>query len=387
MTRLIYSKNWPRIANLLVVAVLICYISSVVAVAQRLDMFADPLVRYGSAFVIVQFTVLGSIALFLIAGKFLRVRWEGRRDERIRQLEELLAASDSADDTVKASAKWPDEFLTVVNYTLQAIRGSVRERVIRLLEASALYPSLLQQTTSRNPNRAIRAVTLLGQLETAQARKAVNRALEHPAEAIRQAARKVIMQGNDEEAQRRLFESFAGLPSWQRLVLYHFAPPETALLPQFVAKALQSVNEMRILIALELVLTRQRFLPCVLPMNLTRAANPEIRIKFFKALRFLRLDNDLGKALQLGLSDPDWRVRAMAAQACGQFRTANLAERLLAMCRKFENPAEAAHAARALAALGGEGWLRLQEVANSETNIARQIATETVERHMLGGAA
>jgi hypothetical protein len=387
MTRLIYSENWSRIANLLVVVVLIGYILSVVVVAQFLDVLADPFMRYASAFIIVQFAVLGSIGLLLITFKFMRVRWESRRASRIRKLEELVAASDCGDEALKAARKWPEEFLTVVNYTLQSIKGSARERVIRLLEASALYPSLLQQTLSRNPDRAIRAITLLGQLETAQSRAAVNRALEHPAEAIRQAARKVIMQGSDPEAQQRLFETFPQLPAWQRLVLYHFAPPEAALLPQFVTKALRSVNEMRILIALELVLTRQRFLPCALPMSLTRAANPEIRIKFFKALRFLRLESDPAKALQLGLGDSDWRVRAMAAQACGQLRTANLAERLLAMCRKFENPAEAAHAARALAALGGEGWLRLQEVANSETDIARQIATETVERHMLGGAA
>ena len=387
MTRLIYSENWPRIANLLVVAVLIGYILSVIAVAQWLNVFADPFMRYASAFVIVQFGALGSIGVLLITGKFIRVKWEYRREARIRKLEQLLAATDSEREALTAAGKWPEEFLTVVNYTLQSIRGSARERVIRLLEATALYPSLLQQTLSRNPDRAIRAITLLGQLETPEARAAVNRALEHPAETIRQAARKVIMQGSDPDAQRRLFETFAKLPAWQRLVLYHFAPPETALLPQFVAKALQSVSETRILIALELVLTRQRFLPCALPMSLARAANPEIRIKFFKALRFLRLDGDLVRALQIGLADSDWRVRAMAAQACGQFRTANLAERLLAICRKFENPAEAAHAARALAALGGEGWLRLQEVANSETEIARQIATETVERHMLGGAA
>jgi HEAT repeat protein len=387
MTRLIYSENWPRIANLLVVVVLIGYILSVVVVAQFLDVLADPFMRYASAFIIVQFAVLGSIGLLLITFKFLRVRWESRRGSRIRKLEELVAASDCGDEALKAARKWPEEFLTVANNTLQSIKGSARERVIRLLEASALYPSLLQQTLSRNPDRAIRAITLLGQLETPQSRAAVNRALEHPAEAIRQAARKVIMQGSDPEAQQRLFETFPQLPAWQRLVLYHFAPPEAALLPQFVTKALRSVNEMRILIALELVLTRQRFLPCALPISLARAANPEIRIKFFKALRFLRLESDLAKALQHGLGDSDWRVRAMAAQACGQLRTANLAERLLAMCRKFENPAEAAHAARALAALGGEGWLRLQEVANSETDIARQIATETVERHMLGGAA
>ena len=387
MTRLIYSRNWPRIAQLLVVLILILYIASVVVVAQWLGGLGDPFLRYASAFVIVQFSVLAALTLLLIAGKFARVKWEWRQSTRIRKLQELLSSPECGQAALEAARKWPDEFLTVVNDTLQSIRGSTRQRVIGLLEASALYGHLLQQTLSRNPDRAIRAITLLGQLDTAEARAAVARGLDHPAEAIRQAARKAIMQGADQEAQRKLLESFHRLPAWQRLIMFHFAPAEAALLPRFVADALQSGDEGRILIALELVLTRQRLLPCALPLRLGRAANPEIRIKFYKALRFLRLEGDLVKALQAGLADPDWRVRAMAAQACGQFRAATLAERLLEMCRKFEHPAEAAHAARALAALGGEGWLRLQEVANSTTEVARQIATEAVERHMLGGAA
>jgi hypothetical protein len=77
----------------------------------------------------------------------------------------------------------------------------------------------------------------------------------------------------------------------------------------------------------------------------------------------------------------------MAARACAHFRPAILLDRLLEMCRSFSNPAEASHAAKALAALGGEGWLRLQEVANSDPGLARHIATEAVERHMLGGVA
>jgi len=91
--------------------------------------------------------------------------------------------------------------------------------------------------------------------------------------------------------------------------------------------------------------------------------------------------------LQAGLADADWRVRAMAARACAHFRPAVLVDRLLSICRNFANPAEAGHAARALASLGGEAWLRLQEIAYNEPGLARYIATEAVERHILGGAA
>src|SRR5579864_9513999 len=186
MTRLFYSRNWPRIARSLVVAVLIAYIAAVVVVAQWLDQISDPFVQYTSAFVIVQFGMLFSLGLLLIAGKFTRVKWEWRRATRTRMMEELMAAPDAEDATLEAARHWPDEFLTVVNYTLQSIRGSARQRVIRLLEASALYPNLLKQTLSRNPDRAIRAIALLGQLDTPEARAAVERGLEHPAETIKQ---------------------------------------------------------------------------------------------------------------------------------------------------------------------------------------------------------
>ncbi|HEY1242587.1 MAG TPA: HEAT repeat domain-containing protein [Bryobacteraceae bacterium] len=387
MTRLLYSRNWPRIIQALVVLILLGYAGSVMITAQWLEEIADPFLRYAAAFILVQLGFLALLLVLLLFGKYVRIKFEWRRATRIHALEELLAGEGPEKEIVAAARRWPDEFLAVVYASLQIIRGSARERIVRLLETSELYPKVLAQTVSRNPHRAIRAVTLLGQLDSPEARAAVYRALDHRAETIRQAARKVIMQGTDVEAQRKLVTRLPQLPAWQRLVMFHFAPADESLFTDFVNDALQSGNETRMLIALELVLTRQRFQTCQLPMDLARSRNPEIRIKFFRALRFLRLEGDTVKALQLGLGDPDWRVRAMAAQACGQFRAAMLAGRLLEMCRTFTNPAEAAHAARALAALGGEGWLRLREVANSKTDIARQIATEAVERHMLGGAA
>lgn len=387
MTRLLYSRNWPRIIQGLVAIILLGYAGSVVVTAQWLDDIADPFLRYAAAFILVQLGFLSFLLVLLLFGKYLRIKFEWRRGTRIRTFEELLAGVGPEKAILDAARRWPEEFLTVVHASLQIIRGSARERIVRLLETSELYPKVLGQTVSRNPERAIRAIALLGKLDSPEAQAAVYRALDHRAETIRQAARKVIMQGSDVEAQRKLVNDLPQLPAWQRLVMFHFAPSDESLFTEFVNEALQSGNESRVLIALELVLTRQRFQTCLLPMDLARSRNPEVRIKFFKALRFLRLEGELVKALQLGLADADWRVRAMAAQACGQFRAAMLAGRLLEMCRTFTNPAEAAHAARALAALGGEGWLRLREVANSKTDVARQIATEAVERHMLGGAA
>lgn len=387
MTRLVYSRNWPRIAQLLVGTILMGYICCVMLTARSLQQIDDPVVRYAVAFVIVQSTIFALLVAVLLAGKLVRVRWEWFRATRIGRLTKLLADPAADREVLEASRKWPAEFFTVIEDAVQALKGSVRQRVIGLLQASGLYPKLLHETLHRNPARAIRAISLLGQLETADARAAVRRGLEHRIGAVRQAARKAILQGSDQTAQRKLLDAAPKMSGWQRMVMYHFAPADTALLPGFIAEALQSGNDERTLAALELVLTQQRVVFARAPVGLARNSNSEVRIKFFKALQFLQVDGDIPLALQAGLEDTDWRVRAMAARACGHFRPAILADRLLEICRSFEHPSESAHAGRALAIMGGEGWFRLQDVANSDGGAARRIATEAVERHMLGGAA
>lgn len=387
MTRLIYSRHWRSFARGLTAAILVIQGACIVAAARRLEWVTDPFVRYAVAFVAVQFAVLASLILLLIAGKHVRLRWEWLRALRIRRLQQLVCDAGARQAAVQAARRWPEEFLTVAEEAILALKGSARDRVVSLLEASAPYPRLLRQTSDRDPGRAIRAISLLGHLENAQARAAVRRALNHRIEAVQQAARKAILEGNDPESQRAVLEQAAQLPAWPRLVMLHYAPEDSALLPAFIAEALHSENEERIIVALELVLTRERLLLAPTPARLAQAASPEIRIKFFKALPYLTVEGDLVPVLQTGLRDADWRVRAMAARACAHFRPAVLADRLLEICRSAPNPAESAHAARALAAMGGEGWLRLQDLAHSEIGSARYIATEAVERRLLGGAA
>ena len=387
MTRLIYSRHWTGFARGLTVFIFIFQAVCILIVAQHLDWIADPFVRYACAFVAVQFGILASLVFFLIAGKHVRVRRERARGVRIRKLQSLVCDAAGRKAALHAAGKWPDEFLTVAEEALLALKGSARDRVAGLVENSAPYPGLLRRTNHRNPGRAIRAVSLLGHLENPGARAAVRRALDHRIEAVRQAARKAILEGSDQEGQRAVLEEAARLPLWQRLVMFHHAPENSALLPAFIAEALHSGNEERIIVALELVLTQERLLLAPTPGRLAQAGNPEIRIKFFKALPFLTVEGDLVPVLQAGLRDSDWRVRAMAARACAHFRPAVLADRLLELCRSCASPSEAAHAARALAAMGGEGWLRLQALAHSQDGSARFIATEAVEKRLLGGVA
>ena len=181
-----------------------------------------------------------------------------------------------------------------------------------------------------------------------------------------------------------MLDSLCSLPFWERIILFQLAPADSTL-HDYLAKALASADDERILVALEFVLTRQRLLLFPVPAELAQSRNVEVRIKFFRALPFLRLEEGIDSVLEPGLRDPDWRVRALAARACGYLRAEALAWRLLEMCASFEDPAEAGHAARALAALGGEGWNRLQQVVPSGDGAGHRIAAEAMERRMLGG--
>ncbi|HYW46350.1 MAG TPA: HEAT repeat domain-containing protein [Bryobacteraceae bacterium] len=384
MTGLIYSPHFRRIEPLLVSGTLACYAACVLAVAGWLRGVDDPMVRYALAFIVVQIAIQAGLILGLVVSKDLRSRRDRARAARRRSLEELLARPDSSRETLEMAAEWPDDFLSVVENAMHALAGSARRRIAELLEASAPYRQLLIEAAGASPGPVIRAVNLLGRLENPGARAAVGRCLKHRAEAVRRAARKAIVIGGEEDARRQVLEGVCSLPFWERIILFQLVPADS-MLHDFLAKGLASDDDERILVALEFVLTRQRLLLFPVPVKLAQSRNVEVRIKFFRALPFLRLEEEVDSVLEPGLHDPDWRVRALAARACGYLRAEALVWRLLEMCASFDDPAEAGHAARALAALGGEGWDRLQEVVASGRGTGHRIAAEVIERRMLGG--
>jgi len=273
--------------------------------------------------------------------------------------------------------------LDVVGEALRILKGSTQRRIVAALEASSVVAHLLPQVMDPDPNCALRAISLLQRLDTPDCWPAIERALEHPAEAVRMAARKAVLLGADEAAQHRVLHALPEMPLLQRIVMFHLIPVSSRLLREFLSGALVSGQEDLTLVAFELVLTRQRLMPTAVPARLAASPNPEIRIRFFKALPLLCFEDDLVGLLKQGLADADWRVRAMAARACGCFRTAAVIPELLAMCGSFANPAEAGHAARSLAAMGGEAWMGLQQVAATGTHWARRVTTEVVERRMV----
>jgi hypothetical protein len=195
-----------------------------------------------------------------------------------------------------------------------------------------------------------------------------------------------VLSGHSEQAQWRVLEHLPHLAFWHRVVLFHQISSDSPVLIQFLSQALSSQQDEMILTALEFVISRQRLLPIANTHHLATSPNLEIRIKYFKALPFFPTDAETAPSLLLsGLADPDWRVRAMAARACGLLRIRRLVPQLLERISASKTSAEASHAARALAAIGGEARRSLQAMSSSGSEMIHRIITEVMEREILAG--
>jgi hypothetical protein len=138
-----------------------------------------------------------------------------------------------------------------------------------------------------------------------------------------------------------------------------------------------------VLAALEFVLSRQRIQPVGSATELAASPDLEVRIKFFKALPLLATVEDPASLAATGLADVDWRVRAMAARACGSLHLSSLTAALAARLSTSEHAAETGHIARALASLGGESLLRLRSFTNSDNDMTRAVTVEVLEKALL----
>jgi hypothetical protein len=163
--------------------------------------------------------------------------------------------------------------------------------------------------------------------------------------------------------------------------VYDAVDPDSEAAREFLKTALTGGNDSMARTGLEMAHTLGCMLPVGVPTALSESADLEVRIKFYKALPLLTLvDGDIVSVLRRGLTDAHWAVRAMAARACGHFRAAALVDELYGMCLQFVHPAEASHAARALAKLGGEARSRLHKLAAGGFGGGHHIAAEVLQQ-------
>jgi HEAT repeat protein len=389
MSVLIYSPHWPKLAAVLVGIAIVAFGGAVYVVSARFTSIADPFVRYALTFITVQAAILSSIVVGLIFGKKLALHRSRISSMRMNSLKELLAryvaGEQVGSELLRTSRLRPKEFHEAVAGSLHILKGSARRLVESLLQESDSYSSLLHQVSSRDPTRALKAISLLQTMDTREAEAAIEGALSHPAPIVRVSAQIAVLSGHNEAAQRKVLEAIPNFDFWHRVVVFHQISGDSPVLTEFLSNAFRSERDETILAALEFVLSRQRLISLAEPRHLARSPNTEIRIKYFKALPFFCPDSGTPNLVRLGLADSDWRVRAMAARATGQLRLGELATDLLEIAKTAQVPAETGHAVRALAAIGGEAWKAVQSLSRSGSEMTHRIITEVVEKEMLGG--
>lgn len=390
MLRLLYSQHWPKIAALLGVVSMLCLVGLVYVVSTRFSEIPDPFVRYALTFVSVQIALLLSLSAGLIVVKQIGLRRSRARDLTLNRLNELLAQYTMGEEVTQTLLQeaeiHPNEFLDIIENSLRILKGSAQRRVQQLLERSDAYQDLLRRTVDHNPNQALKAISLLRKVNNPECQAAIEQALSHKTPIVQMAARTAVLSGHSERAQWRVLEDLPRLAFWHRLVLFHQISSDSPVLMQFLSRAFSSQEVEMILTALEFVISRQRLLPITNTHHLAASPNLEVRIKYFKALPLFPADPErTPSVLRSGLADSDWRVRAMAARACGLLRVSSLVPQLLESISASKTSAEAGHAARALAAIGGEARNSLQALSSSGSEMIHRIISEVMEREILLG--
>lgn len=386
---LYFSRHWRALVKCAAVALLAAFLASTWLVYLRIGAIGDRIIRGATAFVIVQSCVLAAMTAVIAATKVVgnmrraRIRKEtGRIQERFAD----FAAGGESGDLVASARTSPAEFLAAMDHTLDWLSGGARGRVFDLFRKTPLFAAAVGDVGSPDPLAALGAVTLLAKFDSPECGRAVEAGLDHPEAMVRMLARRSILASGENESRQRVFGEISELAFWEKLILFHQISPSDPLLDVFLGDAISSTRDDMVLVALECILSRQRAVSIHVESRLASSSNPEIRIKFFKALPYLQTGIAPARLVAVGLGDSDWRVRAMSARAAGFLRVESLAEPLLNLMANAAQPAEAGHAARALAALGGASFQSLLEFTTSESEMLRRTASEVVERQMLGQA-
>lgn len=371
---LFHSPRWPLAARTAAFVLLALFLAVTWWVA-RFFPIENGLVRHALAFITVQLALLAVLAGQLIIAKSIAIRSEHTQKARRQRLESLLTDAllfaKNRKQLLADCARWPREAEAVFGSALGCLRGDTRVEAERVFIESGLYEKCIEHLHSKNPNIALTAVTLVREVDRDSAREAVRSALLHSFPIVRLAARVAVLKNGTDESKREILEQMGSLPFWQRLALFHYVPNDTELIRVFLEKSLNATDDETVLAALEFLMTRQKAfpLPADLPVKLASSKSPEVRIKLFKALSFFCDARNAAPVLLTGLSDSDWRVRSMAARACGVLRVRAAVPRLLEIAAHSQIQTEVAHAARAALVLSedtSEGLAALAAAASPE---------------------
>jgi len=249
---LLYSSSrWVIITRCGGFVLLALFLLATLWTARFYSAFENPVVCYALAFITVQLALLLLLALGLMAVKMAGIHREKVQAARQRLIEQLLADAllfqKNREALLAECLRHPAQAEAAFGLALRRLRGEVRVEAQRLFLESGLYYRLVKDVLSRNPNRALFAVTLVREIDLDAAREAVRAALLHPYPIVRLAARVAVLKNGDDAARREVLQHVGTLPFWQRLALFHYVPNDSELIQDYLENALKSGDDETVL--------------------------------------------------------------------------------------------------------------------------------------------
>ena len=389
MYRIFYSRFWPIFSGATVITIFGVFISTVVAAGELFVGVFDPFVRYMLAFIVVQAAILFLLILCLILWKIRRIRGEKAYHSCIYTFRDRIARFTAGqigrEGILELAQKFPVEFLDAAGEALHVLKGSAQRQVESLVLHSRPYEDLLRPVSNRSPRHMLQALSLLPLLSDSRSRRAIESGLSHPSPVVRLAAQITSLRCGSEHTQLDVLQRIPQLRFFEKMLVYLQFPKDSPLVTEFLKKTLHSENDCEVLCALEFILNHEKLVPVTVPDSLSESSTPEIRIKYFKAFHLMPSPHCSLSLLRKGLFDEDWRVRAMAARACGLMGIDGLEPELLKMVAQARTSTEARHAAKALVSFGGETIQKLEELRLSGTETVHRIISEAIEKEILLG--
>lgn len=364
-------------------ALVAAVVAGVIWVSTLLEYTGGPSARYAMAFAIVASNAVVLLIAGLAVSKIQRRRREALETRRKQAILDLLTSGAPVSEVAAFADRWPRQMVDLADQTLAFLEGSARQRISQVARSVSCQQLLLTAVKSGTPKEAARALRVLGELDAEEGWAAISRALDDESETVRIAAKRVVLMKGNRGMKRVILRRLPEMVLWERVLMFHSLELDAEVVEQYLEEALASPESAQRIAALEMIHSRRRVFLRKVSAEIATSPESEVRIKFFKALPFLAIDAETALVLKRGLTDGDWRVRAMSAQACAYFRPAGLVDDLLAMCGVHSHAAEARHAAGALAALGGEAYLYLERMAASGVGVTSGIAADVIEQHIL----
>lgn len=375
-----HASIWAR-----TVAVLGAYTLAICVVHVKLlnDVVGMPALSIVLAFTIVQTAAIALILITLVVAKGVkaaRARFDARwipivRERMIAHLMGEDARAELRDLNTQASAAVEQ----CAQDLLTSISGTELDRMSDLATDLGLVNRWRRRARRGSVESRRRAIAILGRLNGPEVNGTLREALDDPEEAVRLEAARALLRTDGMDDVERIFElATAETPFLRAILVEDLRPHALTLSEQAIPRVLTAARPEQVRVALEMIEAWQKSLPVHGVTALLRHPRPELRAQALRILPYVAADVDVERETRLALDDDVPGVRIAATWVAGRLGMEGAVDELRRQLSHRDRSVAVA-AAYALAEVGPQGWITLEDAVRDDP-IAAPPALEALER-------